>query len=105
MKIEHIPKEVVKAARARDFKLKLELPWWRVAWCNIPAQAVLARSTGNGCWKVGVECWLIKNHSRKVYPDKLLSAAMIPEYTALTALGEQRLVQIPRDVEMINEDE
>jgi hypothetical protein len=78
-------------------------PWWFIGPNSLPSQAILARSTGNGVVKPGLTVYLIGGHDREVFVGENCDKFKIHEYVGLVdGTGWQPLVQLGRDVEMID---
>lgn len=77
--------------------------WWRVVKSKLPELAILARSTGRGCIEPNVTVYLIAGHNREVFVGKDCTKFMVNEYVGLVdATGWQPLVQVGREVEMVD---
>lgn len=102
MIIISIPQTTLKENQRVEKSLEPhEVPWWRIKAARI-THGILAKSTGTGHIKAGITVYLIAAHGRKVYVGKELSEITVTEYVGLVEnTGWQALVQIGRDVEMV----
>lgn len=102
MKIVPIPPATRKLVKKVDKLNKgASMPWWHIPFEKLPDQAILAVSTGGGVVRPGRTVYLIAGHNREVFPDhgKMFK---LYEYVGLVdGTGWQPLVQLGRDVEMV----
>lgn len=104
MTLVDIPRRTILAHERVSKNLKRDgacyAPWWRVN--ELPAKAILAKSTGRGQIREGVLVYLIGGHNRDVFPAPAHEKISIHEYVGLVdGTGWQPLVQLGRDVEML----
>lgn len=98
MNVVSIPPEVLKLGTKVIKRYGNIRPWWVKS--PVPPKGILARSTGCGTLKEGVTVYLIGSHNRNIYPNG--EKMTIREYIGLTDQGVQPLVQLGRDVEMVD---
>lgn len=101
MKLVPIPPNTKRQSKREDKERDI---WWRVHHDKLPELAILARSTGRGTVRKGLIVYLISGHDRDVFLGENCEKFKLHEYVGLVnGTGWQPLVQLGRDVEMVDE--